>query len=214
MSDSDSTDNPPIHQLADLNVATVRRDNAAVDELISGLESEAAELRKEKEDLEAAVDSEKERADTAEELIKKFHDSRREEELARIREANEAVDEDDRVDIAALEEASVDQLETVADLLEVTAGTSAEVSNDEPDLGTVEGGEKTLEDELAEKAEGWGLGRSYQRLVNGEIPTGESHESDDVSTMADAQPPAAGFSRGANGDVPIDDIMETLEVNE
>lgn len=194
-----------VRPLADLNVPTVRRENAAVDDQISSLESELADLREEVADLENERDTAEERADEAEQLLEKFHDAQRDEQLARIRAANEEVDDEDEVDISALEDASVDQLETVADLLEVTAGETVEVSNEGADLSQVDDGEKSLEEELAEKADEFGLGQAYRKMVNGESPAA-TYQAD-----SDDEPPEAGLARGADGDIPMEDIVSTIQ---
>lgn len=199
MSNPEENDN--VHSLADLNVATVRRENEAVAEQIDSLEAEVEELRKEKSDLEDDLDEEESRANEAEKLLKEFAENQRKEQLARIRSANEAVDDEEEVDLSTLEEASVDQLETVADMLEAAAGTETTVGNDPADLDTVEGGEKTLEDELAEKADEFGLGRSYRRVLG---------DDEEAEAAADEAPPEAGLERGAGGDIPMDDIVATL----
>lgn len=201
--------------LADLRVATIRRENDGVDEELSRLEDEVADLKDQVDDLETERDEEAERAEKAEKLLSKLRDAEREDQLNRIREANEAVDDGDEVDLSTLEEASVDQLETVADLLEQASETT-EVSNKgtSPDLSQVDGGEPSFEDELAEVAEQWGLSRKYEQAKNDEFASpGDNFGDGKASSIPQTAQnlPDAGYSRGPNGDVPMEDIMDALK---
>lgn len=165
----DNPDDTPL--LADLNVSTVRRENDAVDERISELESEADDLRGEVADLEAENDRLEKENDQARELLSRLQDSQRNEQLQRIKEANERVDPDQEIDLETLEDASVDHLATVADMLEVAAdkADSGSISNTEnrPDVGGTNPEEDDdLESALEEMAQDMGLTRPWEKAKN------------------------------------------------
>ena len=200
MSDPTDPDDPPM--LADLRVSTIRRENDRVDEEFEQLESQVDDLETDVDDLETELEDERDRADAAEKLLAEFRDSEREELLARIREANETVDDDEEVDLSALEDASVDQLETIAEMIENVAGTQPEVSNrGGPDLGQVDDGSQTAEDVLDEVAADFGLSRKWEQTKNGDFSTPSDDHGVDVATdLPDGGISRAGLGRDAGYD--------------
>lgn len=163
------TEDDDIHDLADLNVSAVRAGNEHVDDRMSELESKISDLEQQVASLEDEKEEIEQEREAAEKLLADFRDSRREEQLDRIRQANEAVGADEEVDLSTLEDASVDQLETVAEMLE-SASTSEEVSNSDrtPDLSNLDGGSSDggIEETKAQVAAENGLGRLYERAKN------------------------------------------------
>lgn len=163
------TDNDPetVRDLADLNVDFVRAENSHVDSRMETLESQISELEQQVASLEGEKDDLATEKEATEKLLAKFRDAQREKQLNRIQEANAAVDADEEVDISTLEEADVDQLETVANLLESAAGSSG-VSNsgNAPDLSGVEGDDSPdLQSQMAEVANDAGLGSMFQEVA-------------------------------------------------
>ena len=158
-------------KLADLHIDTIRRENDHVDTRLAELESEISELESDKEDLKdevAEVEADKE---AAEKLLADFHEGQRKKQLNRIQEANEAVSEDTEVDLSTLEDASADQLETVADMLEAASGATVDNSDNKPDVaGTApDTGADDLESRKAELAQEGGLAGMYKSVKEGNV---------------------------------------------
>lgn len=179
---TDPADDTP--KLADLNVRTVRRENDNVDEAMAELEDQLDDLETEVAEKDATIDTLEDEKEQAQTLLAKFEEGQRKEQLDRIREANEKVDADDEVDLSTLEDANVDTLSSVADMVEraAEAATTEGVSNtdDEPDLGGVDPNDDDTDAALAEAASAMGLSKSYEKLQNDEFngPDGIGHRGD------------------------------------
>lgn len=155
-----------VRDLADLNVAAIRAGNDHVDDRMSEMESQISDLEQqiatledEKEDLEADKEA-------AESLLADFRDTQRDEQLRRIRQANEAVGADEEIDLDTLEDASVDQLETVAEMLEsATATTQVSNRDSTPDISGIDSSavDDDVEGRKAQLAEKEGLARLYEK---------------------------------------------------
>lgn len=160
-------DNDEVLELADLNVDYVRSSNDHVDNRMTELEDQISELEQQVATLESEKEDLAEEKEATEELLAEFQEDQRQKQLNRIKEANDAVAPDEEVDLSTLEDASVDQLETVADMIEAAAG-SAEVSNTDasPDLSNVDSndGSDDLEEAMAEVAQEEGLYGMYKDL--------------------------------------------------
>lgn len=169
MTDDDPTQYP---KLADLHLDTVRAENDHVDQRFAELQEEVRELEDEVATLEDEKEDLREEKEAAEELLDDLKEGQRQKQLNRIKEANEAVSEDTEVDLSTLEDASVDQLETVAEMLESAAGTDAVSNTDRaPDVGGADpdgtGGADELADRKAKLAEQTGLSSLYEQAQEG-----------------------------------------------
>lgn len=159
--------------LEDLNVRHIRAANEQVDEEMSDLEAKVSDLEDEIATLEDEVDDKDEQIEAYEGVIADFRESRREEYLERIREANEAVSEDEEIDLSAFEDSDPDTLQAVAEQVERLADAARDepVRNETPDLGNAaggDGGDDDLEAAKQEVAESVGLGSAYERIQNGD----------------------------------------------
>lgn len=186
-------------KLADLNVDKVRAENDHVDNRIAELESQVEDLQSEKATLEEEKADLAEEKEATEQLLADFRESQREEQLNRIREANELVADEDEVDISSLEDASVDQLVTVADMLEQVTAAAAESiqSNSQPsnadrrpNLGGADPDpDNDIQSAKQQVANESGLGALYQKATNDEFEydhksltpgDGSEHASNDL----------------------------------
>ena len=159
-------------KLADLHIDTIRRENDHVDTRLAELESEISELESDIDYLEDEVDEVEADKEAAEKLLADFHEGQRKKQLNRIQEANEAVSEDTEVDLSTLEDASADQLETVADMLEAASGATVDNSDNKPDVaGTAPDvdGADDLEARKAELAQEGGLAGMYKSVKEGNV---------------------------------------------
>lgn len=189
-------DTPETPYLSDLNVQTVRQENASVDDRISELESDIEELEDEVGEKADRIEDLEEEKNTAEKLLTQLRDSEREKHLARIREANEQVTDDEEVDLSAFDDADPDQLATVADMVEQAAGAEADVSNtgEGPDISDVEGADDDLGDALDKAAENWGLSSSWEKAKNDDFgnpegftdPNSASNDEPSYGDLVDA----------------------------
>lgn len=163
-----------VHELADLHIDTIRRENDHVDQRLEELEAEITSLESDVDQLESEKADIAEEKEAAEELLGDLREGQRKKQLNRIKEANAAVSEDNEVDLSTLEDASVEQLETVAQMVEGAAG-AAGVSNTDrtPDVGgaTPEGtggdGPSDLEQRKAAVADEHGLASLYAQATEG-----------------------------------------------
>ena len=165
---TDQDDHP---KLADLHIDTIRRENDHVDQRLAELEDEIDDLESEVSTLEDEKADLSEEVTAKEQLIADFRDGQREKQLNRIREANEAVAEETEVDLSTLEDASVDQLETVAEMLENASGNGVSNTDRTPEVSDPEGGSggpSGLEERKAEIAAEEGLAKLYADAKSGE----------------------------------------------
>lgn len=167
------TEDDDTQYLEDLNVRHIRAENDEVDETMSDLEAEVERLEAEVDDKEETISDLRDEKETYEELVSDFREGQRNEYLDRIREANEAVSEDDEVDLSAFEDADPDTLRAVAEQVErlAEAANAGSVSNDKPDLSDVSPDDDEIDDLEAAKREAAkeaGLLDAYERIQNGE----------------------------------------------
>lgn len=160
-------------KLADLNVDKVRAENDHVDNRIAELEAQVADLQSEKASLEEEKASLEDEKEATEQLLADFRESQRDEQLNRIRQANQVVADEDEVDLSTLEDASVDQLTTVADMLEkATQATSTgqpSNANRRPNLNNADPATAADDDLKAQIAAEEGLGSLYEQAKNGDF---------------------------------------------
>lgn len=164
-------DTPPL--LEDLNLRTVRAKNHQVDEAMEELEEANDKLRDEIAEKKATIEQLEDEAEAAKKLLEQFRDNQKASYLERIEQANQLVDDEDEADLSALEEATPDVLEVVADRMEKLAEEASSdggVSNagSGPDLSDVDNSDLdgNVEDEMAEVAKELGLAKSYEKMKN------------------------------------------------
>lgn len=200
MTDKDPDQFP---KLADLNVDKVRAENDHVDNRIAELESKVSNLQSEVATLEDEKSSLEDKKEAAEQLLAEFHDSQREEQLARIREANEAVAPEDEVDLEPLEEASVDQLTTVANMVEKAAAAAGQTqptnANRRPELSNADPQSNgDIDDLKAQAAKKAGLGELYEKAQNDAFTANHQQIGDGVSNDLSAADIEAALNGGDN----------------
>lgn len=170
MSNQNDPDPDQFPKLADLNVDKVRAENDHVDNRIAELEGQVSDLQSDKATLEEEKADLEEKKNATEQLLADFREDQREEQMNRIRSANEAVSDEDEVDLSTLEDASVDQLTTVADMLEkATAATGGQPSNANrrPNLNDANpnAGDDGVDEMKQQIAQEEGLGGLYEKAT-------------------------------------------------
>lgn len=195
-------------QLDTLSATFIRENNDQVDEAISGLEDQVASLQDERASLKATIEDKDDRIDalteekeTAEQLLETFRESQRDDHLSRIRAANDQLSESDQVDLASLEDASPDQLATVADFAEKLAGQASQsgvANQSEPDLSSVEG-DGDLDAQLKQAAADIGMADAFEKARSGGFERAEGLSFN-----------AAAESASATGGVSNDDLAQLL----
>lgn len=205
--------NDDIRDLPDLSVATVRRENPEVESAMAALEAQVEDLRAEKASLESTIEQKDESIEELEQeaadvrtLLDQFRESQRADLVARIEAANEALGDDEQVDLASLtagdDPASVDHLTTMAEMAERLAekATSEPVSNRQnaPDLSAADvGGD--ADDRLAELADEMGMGDAYQKLQSDGFDKPEGFEVGGESEGATVSDLEALLADATNG---------------
>lgn len=166
-------DSDSVRDLADLHVDTVRRENDHVDDRMAELESQVSELETTVSTLESEKADIEEDKEAAKELLAEFRDTQRDEQLTRIKQANEAVSPDNEVDLSTLEDASVDQLQTVAEIVEAAAGSQTVSNTDRsPEFSGVDDGTPdadAIEQRKMQVANDEGLMGLYEKAKSGDF---------------------------------------------
>lgn len=162
-----------IVDLSDLSARKIRQENPAVDEEFEALEADLDEVRDDRRDLERRLEDAEETIEDLEgeveardQLLSDVRDSKREEAIQRIEEANEAVLGDDiAVELSAFEDADIETLGAAAEMAETLAAKSEEkrISSSKEDLDGTGSGTGDLSQRYEELASEMGLAGQLEK---------------------------------------------------